>query len=248
MGTASEIRVAFVDPAGSMTGKLFPTGKRQEKLLVSTAPDMEPFHVQATMCDAANPFVFVEFASMPQIWHDLDRNSIVSLNLVEAIRCEGAVKLGLANDIASAHLVRGTPKIAVLSPTLMAISTSSNTALKHPADVSIVAYSMGLPHPSFQLTGAVCLSAAIAVPGTVASDLAEKRDLSPTPPDTPQEINLELGAEKLTKRQVTIAHGGGEMSTDVEILEMSDGEVEVKSVSVSRTARRLMVGNVLFTI
>ncbi|KUJ15898.1 DUF453-domain-containing protein [Mollisia scopiformis] len=250
-GTASEIKVAFVDPAGSMTGKLFPTGKRQEQLLVSNAPDMEPFYVQVTMCDAANPFVFVESSSMPQIWHDIDRNSDISFDLVESIRCAGAVTMGLAKDISSAHLVRGSPKIAILSPTLTAISTSSNEALKHPADVSIIAYSMGLPHPSFQLTGAVCLSAAIAVPGTVASDLAKKRELIDTPPETPLESwcgeEVDMLVKKM-KKQVTIAHGSGEMTTDVEILEKVDGEVVVKSVSVSRTARRLMVGNVLFAL
>ncbi|KAE8453930.1 hypothetical protein EG329_007706 [Mollisiaceae sp. DMI_Dod_QoI] len=248
-GTASEIKVAFVDPAGSVTGKLFPTGNRQEPLLVSKVLDMEPFHVQVTLCDAANPFVLVDFASMPQLWHEKDRISTVSLELVEAIRCAGAVKMGLARNVDSAHLVKGTPKIAILSPTLTAISTSSNVALKHPADVSIVAYSMGQPHPSFQLTGAVCLSAAIVAFGTIAYDLAKRREITLTPPETPQDtfwIGLEV--DVLVKRQVTIAHASGEMTTEVEILERSDGEVEVKSVGVSRTARRLFEGNVLFTL
>ena len=33
-GTGSEIKVAFVDPAGSMTGKLFPTGRRSDTITV----------------------------------------------------------------------------------------------------------------------------------------------------------------------------------------------------------------------
>ncbi|CZR60624.1 uncharacterized protein PAC_10520 [Phialocephala subalpina] len=252
-GTASEIKIAFVHPAGSMTGKLFPTGSRQESLLVTTAPGLEPFSVLATLCDAANPFVLIEHSSMPQAWHDLDRNSTTSLDLAEAIRCTGAVKMGLATSISAAHEVRGTPKIAILSPTLTAISHSSNSALKHPADVSITAYTMGKPHPSFQLTGAVCLSSAVAVPGTIAHDLAKKREVL-TPPETPPSCSVDgdgdekVGDGRVVKRVVTIAHPSGELSTLVEMWEGMDGEVEVRSVSVSRTARRIFEGNVLFAL
>lgn len=171
--------------------------------------------------------------------------------------------MGLAPNTQSAHLIRGTPKIAILSPTLTAIEGSSNAALKNPADVSVVAYSMGKPHPSFQLTGAVCLSAAVAVRGTVAWELAKRREVNEfTPPETPPEGNGvvdggeggdvdgdgDRGEGRLVKRNVMIAHGSGEMSTVVEIWEGGDGEVEVRSVSVSRTARRLFEGNVLFTL
>lgn len=165
--------------------------------------------------------------------------------------------MGLATSISAAHEVRGTPKIAILSPTLAAISHSSNSALKHPADVSITAYTMGKPHPSFQLTGAVCLSSAVAVPGTIAHDLAKKREVL-TPPETPPSCSVDgdgdgdgdekVGNGRVVKRVVTIAHPSGELSTLVEMWEGMDEEVEVRSVSVSRTARRIFEGNVLFAL
>ncbi|KAF8857392.1 DUF453-domain-containing protein [Acephala macrosclerotiorum] len=257
-GTASEIKVSFVDPAGSMTGRLFPTGHRQESLLITLPPSLSipPFTIQTTLCDAANPFILIEHSSMPPSYHELSPTSPTSLLLIESIRCTGSVLMGLSPNISSAHLIRGTPKIAILSPTLTAIEGSSNAALKNPADVSVVAYSMGKPHPSFQLTGAVCLSAAVAVRGTVAWELAKRREvdglmsLETSPEDGGD--GSERGGDgkkgRVVGRNVTIAHGSGEMSTVVEIWESEGGEVEVKSVSVSRTARRLFEGNVLFTL
>lgn len=245
-GTASRIKVAFVDPAGSMTGKLFPTSHRQEEIYVSSVPRMEPFTVNASMVDAANPFVFVDASSMPQRWHSIGYNDPTALDLIEGIRRIAAVKMGLATDEISAGLVQSTPKIAVLSPPKFHNGNVEDSKLQ---DIYVTSYSMGKKHPSFQLTGAVCLSAAVSIPGTIASDISRRRFYN-SPPGTPpgklmEEQELKVGTKE---RHVTIVHGSGEISADVKMREESDGKVVVESVSVSRTARRLFEGNVLINI
>ncbi|KAL2075145.1 hypothetical protein VTL71DRAFT_87 [Oculimacula yallundae] len=246
-GTASEILVAFVEPAGSMTNKLFPTGHRQEHVEVSSNPNIQPFSVTVSMVDAANPFVFVDAATMPASWHSLDRNDPAALEIVEAIRKVAAVRMGLAKDEMSAGLVRGTPKIAVLSPP--APQNANDIDDKQVPDIHVCSYSMGKMHPSFQLTGAVCLGAAVSIPGTIAHDVSS-RSLYLSPPGTPPEMSVDEAEIKPISnvKQVVIEHASGMIKAGVNVKESEDGEFTVESVSVSRTARRLFEGNVLINL
>lgn len=244
-GTASQIKVTFVDPAGSMTNKLFPSGQMQEE--ISVISPLGVVNVSVSLVDVANPFVFVDAATMPLSWHSLDRNDPAALELIEAIRCSAAVKMGLATNEASAGLVRGTPKIAVLSPPP---SHKVNPAKNIP-DIFVTSYSMGKMHPSFQLTGAVCLGAAVSIPGTVASAITQRIPFNTppgTPPDSSMDQGLELGRIRRTDQNVMIQHVSGNIGADVRLRTESDGEVVVEDVSVSRTARRLFEGNVLINI
>ncbi|KAJ5314052.1 FAD-linked sulfhydryl oxidase ERV2 [Penicillium atrosanguineum] len=94
-GTSSPIKVAFLNPEGSMTGKMFPSGATQEILTVQTRK-VGKLQVQVSLVDAANPFVLVDSHSLKLNGH-----------------CTWP---GLATDVESASVVQGTPKIAFLSP------------------------------------------------------------------------------------------------------------------------------------
>lgn len=109
---------------------------------------------------------------------------------------------------------------------------------------------MGKVHPSFQLTCAVCLSVTISVPGTVASAISNRNPFPDSPPGTPPDLSIKHAVLEPygRNRQVTIAHNSGLITTDVKIVQGFDGEVELQSVSVSRTARRLFGGNLLANI
>jgi 2-methylaconitate cis-trans-isomerase PrpF len=84
---------------------------------------------------------------------------------MEEIWRAGAVRFGLAESVAAAGLVRGTPKLAVVAPVWGEDGIGN-------ADVGVAAYSMGKVHPALQLTGAVCLGAAVCVEGTVVHEIA----------------------------------------------------------------------------
>lgn len=53
-GTSSQIKVAFVDPARSMTGALLLTGNRQEQINI-LIPGIEPFTVTMSLIDPQTP-------------------------------------------------------------------------------------------------------------------------------------------------------------------------------------------------
>ncbi|RTE77207.1 hypothetical protein BHE90_008328 [Fusarium euwallaceae] len=192
MSPGSEIKCSFVDPAGSMTGSLFPSGQKQQTLSISSCPAaalLEPFSVRVTLIDAANPFVLVDSSSISTILDTLP--SLESQHrLVESIRLHGAVAMGLAPSLKVAAKTQGTPKIALLrSPTCR---TGKDT--KNP-DIRVLSYSMGLPHPSLQLTGAVCLGAAVSIKGTIAADLAALESSDESLPPTPELEETDLDRE-----------------------------------------------------
>lgn len=237
----SEIRVAFVEPAGSMTGKLLPTGNAQDIIAVSSLPTFGQFSVRASMVDAANPFIFIDSASLPPVYHLLGPDAPESLEIIESIRREGAVMYGLAKDAAAASLVRGTPKIAVLSPPIGSFGEART--------IQVQSFSMGKPHPSLQLTGGVCLGAAVCTEGTIANELAAKVNMM-TPPGTPPSELQEAVAkpsEEVSKCRVTMKHSSGEMAVLVETRKGDAGGLEIARVSVSRTARRLFEGNAYYS-
>ncbi|PMD57997.1 methylitaconate delta2-delta3-isomerase, partial [Hyaloscypha bicolor E] len=236
----SEIEVAFVEPAGSMTGKLLPTGNAQDTITVSSLPALGQFNVQASLVDAANPFVFLDSSSLPPVYHLLGPEAPETLEVIEAIRQEAAVLYGLAKDAAAASLVRGTPKIAVLSP-----------SVGSPADlrtIQVQSFSMGKPHPSLQLTGGVCLGAAVCTEGTIANQLAAETDMVTPPGTPPRELKVydTEGSAGVSKCRVNIKHRSGEMGVLVQTRKDDAGGTEIEKVSVSRTARRLFEGNAYY--
>lgn len=233
-GTASPVRVAFLNPGGSMTGCMFPSGLRQETLAV-TSRGHGAFDVRVSLVDAANPFVLVDAASLPvksipALAESADQGFLA---LIEDIRRHGAVRFGLAADVQAASQVRGTPKIALLS---------SPTGDAEDVDIEVRAFTMGKPHASLQLTGAVCLGAATVIHGTIAWDLAhaKKGDCMP-------KHGMSIGNHQVASPlAVGIRHPAGVIHAETVLKMDLTGEVDVERVAVFRTARRLFEGNVFY--
>lgn len=257
-GPGSEIKVAFADPVGSMTGKLFPSGNRLEKIVVEAVPALGDFVVDVTLIDSANPFVLVDAQSLPAAVRSQPPDSALSLQVAEAIRRQGAVRMGLAESIEDAGKTKGTPKLAFVSPPSDKLLTDSG-----PADIRVQAYSMGKSHPSLQLTGGVTLACALITEGTVGHRLVGRDSVHqtvglPTPRRTPSPAGvtdgllpvagvsgvLAVGGEK-TGRTIRIQYGGGIMEVEVQACDGDDG-LAVERCVVTRTARRLMEGNVFY--
>ncbi|KAF2010108.1 DUF453-domain-containing protein [Aaosphaeria arxii CBS 175.79] len=239
-GTGSEVKVAFVDPAGSMTGKLFPTGKRNETIVVKKRND-SPFSVRATLIDAANPFILVDANTLPLHLRSCSKDSTGYLEYMEMIRRTGAVTMGLASSTDAAAKVRGTPKLALVSTT-------------DDASLQVQAFSMGRPHPSLQLTGAACIAAAVCIEGTVAHDIASKSGTQAawqlsTPERTPSPSLSDSSDHSCPvlpdRKTVSIAHPSGLITVDVSAASSPEIAVVDRCI-VSRTARRLFEGNVYY--
>jgi len=233
----SSIRLDFVDPAGSMTGKLLPTGSPLDTVSIASPLATTGSEViaarqdfQVSCVDAANPFVFITASQLGLRGNESVAELAAITPTLMAIRAAGAVKMGLAKTIEGAVLVSGTPKIAIISAPADYTTSSGRDVSAASTDILVRAYSMGKPHPAIQMTGAVCVGAASAVPGSLVNQVvSEVRQARGVPMDAP----------------ITIGHVSGTMDIQGEA-EVKDGLVEVKSGSVYRTARRLMEGTVLY--
>lgn len=238
----SEVKCKFVKPVGSMTGQLFPSKGQQQQILRvqpgSLMPNEEPFDVRVTLIDSANPFVLIDTTSIQTALLATIPSDSARGALVESIRRSGAVAMGLATDIETAGRTRGTPKAALVYP-------PSFTQDSDRADIRVQAYSMGLPHPSLQLTGAVTVAVALSYSNTVVAALSTMASVTGISPPTPEqspppEDRKQLGLE----REVSIEHSKGSIKVDI-IMEEHGG---VASCAVSRTARRLFEGKVRYYV
>ncbi|PVI06866.1 methylitaconate delta2-delta3-isomerase [Periconia macrospinosa] len=258
-GTGSEIKVSFMSPAGSMTGKLFPTGKRSESILVSHQNE-SPFSIKATLIDAANPFVLVDETTLPPFLKTCNRDTPGFLSHMESIRRAGAVLMGLASSESEAAQVRGTPKLAILSPPSSSCTQyPSPKKLNHEGNprIRVLAFSMGKPHPSLQLTGAACLASAVCVEGTVAHRLAFEKvnqngwkiltpERTPSPSASEDSEGQPVVLPQSETQIVSIEHQSGSIDVEVATSDENSDDVVVESCAVSRTARRLFEGTVYY--
>ena len=240
-GAGSRIKLRFEDPGGSMTGKLFPTGRRQDYITVASPGIPSEVTVRTTIIDAANPFIFIDSSTLPLVYHQLGPGAPSSLDLVESIRRKGAVTMGLAPDVESAARTRATPKIAVLAPPRI----NAHDGEDRQSDIDVTAFSMGKVHPSLQLTGAVCLGAATGISRTVAADLSrDGRPLSERR-NAPGKADLPEISEKMSSLvggEVCIGQRSGKMLADVRV---SPFGPSIEGVTVDRTAQRLFEGQVM---
>jgi hypothetical protein len=221
-GTGSRILLRFVDPAGAVTGKLFPTGNRRDRFDV---PGLGA--VEVTCIDAANPFVFVPAAALGLSGTDteeLERRAEIK-SLLEAIRCRAAVRLGIgASEEEAARRSQAVPKVAVVAAPAAYAALGGRAVEAHEVDLLARMMSMGTLHRAYAVSGAVATAGAAMIPGTVVGELVRE--------------------EARGKDLLRIGHPGGVIDVGA-VIEPRAGEFIYREAVLGRTARRLMEGNVL---
>jgi hypothetical protein len=222
-GAGARIALDFLDPGGAVTGRLLPTGRPQDALEV---PGLGA--IAASLVDATNPMVFVRAKDLgldgTERPDDLDGRPGLAARL-EAIRGAAAVRMGLAESPGEAGRTSpAVPKVAVLAPPA-GYRTLAGTPVE-PDAVDLVAriVSMGKVHRAFALTGAMCLAVAARIPGTVAHEAAAHADAA---------------------GDVRIGHPSGVLPVAASVAREPGGALSARTVTVYRTARRLMEGSVL---
>ena len=221
-GTAGELKVNFLDPAGAKTGKLFPTGKAKELL---TLPDGE---IEATILDVSNPIVLVRAEDLgltgTELPAQVDAERVVSARL-EAIRGAACVKMGFAGNLADAtENSPAVPKVGFVSASQDYTDISGKQVSGENMDICARVISVFKCHKACPLTAASAISVAAAVPGTIVHELARQAEPG----------------------RVRIGHPSGVMTM---FPYLDDGakpldEIRVSGVAVQRTARRIMDGTV----
>jgi hypothetical protein len=221
-GTGSRVLLRFVDPAGAVTGKLFPTGNRVDRFDLPGRGAVE-----VTCIDAANPFVFVRAASIGLTGteiEDLEHRAEIKAAL-EAIRCRAAVRLGItASEDEATRRSQAVPKVAVVAAPAAYTATGGRTVEARELDLLARMMSMGTLHRSYAVSGAVATAGAAMIPGTVVNELLS---------------DAARGRELLR-----IGHPGGVIDVGA-VVELDAGQAVYREAVLGRTARRLMEGRVL---
>lgn len=217
----AEIEIDFLDPAGGATGQLLPTGHPVDRLDI---PGLGP--VEATLIDAGNPSVFIRASDVGLSGYELpaELNQDGSmLQLLETIRCQASVAMGLADNLEQAARERpATPKIAFVAPPHDYLSSSGVKVSEHDIDLSARILSMGKPHHAFTGTGAIAVAVAANLPGTLVAE----------------------ACASLKQGRLSVGHAAGTLRAGAEVFRDGHGW-HVRKARLSRTARRLMEGHVL---
>ncbi|WII95671.1 2-methylaconitate cis-trans isomerase PrpF [Moraxella haemolytica] len=215
---ASEIKIEFIDPVDE-GGEMFPTGNLKDTLSV---PNVGEFEV--TMINAGIPTIFLHASDLgfkgTEMQADINSNS-ETLARLEKIRAYGAVKMGLIDDIQQAKTRQHTPKIAWVAPPVEYISSSGKTVKASDINLLVRAMSMGQLHHAMMGTASVAIGTAGTIVGTIVNEVA--------------------GGGRLT--EVCFGHPSGRLTVGGQS-ECVNGKWVARRVSMSRSARRLMVGNV----
>lgn len=173
-GTAAPIRLNFLDAWGAVTGSVFPTGQRIDKI----------DGVDVTCIDAAMPLMIVRASDLglsgreSPVELDADRSLLQRL---EALRVAAGERMGLGDVSASV-----IPKPVLVSA---GDSTTSLTSRY---------FTPRRCHASHAATGAIGVATAFALPGTVASSAAPISGTTQVTVLHPQgriDVEIELGGQ-----------------------------------------------------
>ncbi|MFA6506835.1 MAG: PrpF domain-containing protein [Treponemataceae bacterium] len=223
-GTASEIKLAFKNPSGSVTGSLLPTGNPSDLI------EVEGFgRIEVSIVDAANPLVFVRASDIGltgrELPEDIDTNP-KTLAMLEAIRGMAAIRLGLIEKLSdSATLSPAVPKMTVVSKA--ETYTTAGGEMVGTADIDMLGRMMSMQktHKTYALTGALCTAAAAVVEGSIVHGI------------------VRTGFDP---RNLRIGHPGGIIQAGVETERDKDGMLAIPWAFGYRTARLLMKGTAFY--
>ncbi len=169
-GTASPVKLKFVDPAGTLGKGLLPTGSAVDVLEV---PGYGP--VEVSIVDAANPLVFARAKDLglsgKELPDELNADA-EKLDLLEKVRGLAAVKLGLIEDYTrSAWDTPGIPKMTFVAEAEDYVNGDGKEIKKEQIDLLSRMMSMQKTHPSYAMTGAMCTAAAAVIPGSIVQQV-----------------------------------------------------------------------------
>ena len=198
-GGGAPIVLNFLNAAGAKTGKLLPT---------SAATDLIA-GIEVSCVDLSSPLVFVAAASLGKTGYeskrDLDADAEL-LRKLEAIRLQAGMLMGLG-DVSGKVL----PKIALVAPPIAGGTIASRY---------FVPWSC---HSAYAVTGALCLSAAASIPGTVAHAVAIQR--------------------MADSSAIVIEHPAGRLETRITVdVNANSPTPTFTRVGIMRTARPLLAG------
>lgn len=221
-GTAAELKVKFMNPAGAKTGKLLPTGNVLDVLDIPGFGTLE-----ATILDVSNPMVLVRAEDIGltgmELPEEINQNQAVS-ELLEKIRGTACCMMGFAKNLQDAtDNSPAVPKVGFFTTPKTYTDLAGAVVKAGEMDLCARVISVFKCHKACPLTSASAISVAAFLEGSL--------------------IWNTIGAPENGAENVRIGHPGGVMTMCPEI-GYDAGEMELSCVAVQRTARRIMDGTV----
>jgi methylitaconate Delta-isomerase len=216
-GRAARIDLEWLEPGGTVTGRVLPTGSPVDQFTLADGR-----RLTVSIVDAANPVVFCEAGALglegTELPPDLERRPDV-LAVLEAVRSMAAEILGVVKSRKDATRVSpGLPKVALVAPPADYRRSDGRTGSRDEHDLQGRLMSMQTPHRSYAVSGGISTAVAALVPGTVVHACR-------APSEDPA--------------LVRIAHPYGVMDVRVE---MDESGARPRSARMGRTARLIMSG------
>ena len=218
-GGASKVRLDYLEPGGSGTGKLLPTGNVIDEI------EIDGFgKIKVSVVDAATPLIYIQAEDLglkgTENPDELDGN-VEKMEIIQKIRRKCAFMTGLSKSEHEAPM--NTPRIGIVTSPKDYISLDKSNIKGDDQDITARMFSMGKTHKAIMGTAGVNIGVAAAIEGTIPN-LIKRKGSNP----------LELRA----------GNPSGVMTAGA-VIEQVDGKPHAKSAIMYRTFRPLMRGEVL---
>ena len=218
-GAGSKVRLDYIEPGGSGTGKLLPTGNVIDEIEIK-----DYGKIKVSIVDAATPLVYLLAEDIglkgTETPDELDAKTD-KMNLIQKIRRKSAHIIGLSNSENEAPM--NTPRIGIVTSPKDFVSLDKTKISFNDQDITTRMFSMEKTHKAIMGTAGVNIGVAAAIDGTIPNKVKRKNS-NP----------LELRA----------GNPSGIMTAGA-IIENKDGKPFAKSAIFFRTFRPLMRGEVL---
>jgi hypothetical protein len=219
----AQVNLEFIDPAGGDTGHLLPSRAPMDEVRTTRGT-----RVRFSLVDCGNLYAIIP----ADTWALSGSEGACELELVpglkqevEEIRVSIAERFLREESRASPNSPRAARlKIAIVGPAAPSLSSPAVTDSPPPIDLVARIINQERVHKAFAVTGAMCLTAAASIPGSVVAEL----------------LRRPLTSGRSTFR---IGHPSGVIATEI-IHGFDSGRPAIHSIRIDRTARRIMDGNV----
>ena len=170
----------FLDPAGTKTGALLPTGQVRDTLEI---PELGP--IEATILDVSNPLVVVRASDLglagTELPAEVDANERAS-RLLEAIRGAAAVKMGFASDLADATANSpAVPKVGFVTAPTSFTDIAGRCVEAGAMDICARVISVFKCHKACPLTASSAISVAAMPEGSIVHKVMAAGQPAPIP-------------------------------------------------------------------
>ena len=173
-GTGAEIAMNWVGTVGARTGHLLPTGNPVDEIRLEDGRT-----IQATICEAANPCVWVLASDFgldgSELVEAIDGNRAL-LDLAREVRGKAAVLFGFLKDWRRGEEESPSmPMIGFVSPPAAYTTLNGAEVQEGDMDLRVRLLFMNRLHESIAGTGSICLAAASRVKGSTVHEVSCNR-------------------------------------------------------------------------